>query len=49
VQGGIGAVGQRYLPTMLLHDPLADPEAQAGALLSLGGEERLEELGLIAL
>jgi hypothetical protein len=34
---------------MLLHDPLADPEAQAGALLSLGGEEGLEELGLIAL
>jgi len=41
----VGAAFDRDGAVVLLHDALTYPEAQAGALLAFGGEERLEELG----
>jgi len=43
VGGAVGAAGEVDGAGVLVDDSLRDPEAEAGAAFSLGGEERLEE------
>ena len=45
VGGGIGVALDGDGTAVFFDEAFADPEAEAGALLSLGGEEGLKELG----